>query len=62
MDPNENLREQLKLANRILATPYGEDSFVSETDARDLAELVIGLNEWITKGGFLPAAWSKSRG
>jgi hypothetical protein len=35
-------------------------------DARDcyldLAELVQGLDEWITKGGFLPKAWQKQNG
>ena len=52
MDPDENLREQLELA-KLMHThdDYGE--------ALRLAELVRDLDEWIKKGGFLPAAWMK---
>lgn len=60
MDPNANLKEQLKLA-RVLA-----DRDASTGDLQDmgieLAELVLALNEWIINGGFLPLDWRKSNG
>ena len=62
MDPDANLREQLSLARA--------DWTVSETDSLSpldierlhdehvqLCELVLAMDEWITKGGFLPARW-----
>ena len=53
MDPDENLKEQLRLTKRILDGRAGEDS------ALDLAELVEELNEWLSRGGFLPKRWSR---
>ncbi len=55
MDPNANLKEQIEICKRILA----ED--VDESDAPRLADLVLALNEWIAKGGFLPSAWAVTR-
>lgn len=52
MDPDENLREQLDIAYGIIAAPRLE----RREDER-LAELVLALDEWIKKGGFLPKAW-----
>jgi len=53
MDPNENLREQRRLVRRILDT----DDLSSKAGlAVRLAELVEALDEWISRGGFLPAA------
>lgn len=52
MDPDENLKEQLRLANK----------FVSDgcSDARRLAELILALDKWICDdGGFLPGRWKK---
>jgi hypothetical protein len=49
MDPNANLAEQRRIALSILE---GDDG-----DAERLAELVQALDEWLTKGGFLPDAW-----
>lgn len=45
MDPNENLRKQLEIAD--------------QDDAEDLAELVLDLNRWLCGGGFLPDAWKR---
>ena len=56
MDPNANLEEQLELAHKLLLCDYGERPF----DAERLAELVVALDEWIRKGGFLPARWRKN--
>lgn len=57
MDPNENLKEQLELANHIL-------EHIGDTDINDeayrLAELVTTLDEWLhDKKGFLPKRWRR---
>lgn len=53
MDPNANLEEQLRLAGRMLTDgPHDQD-------ALRLCELVEALNEWIERGGFLPARWTR---
>jgi hypothetical protein len=62
MDPDEALR-QIRLTIKQLRVedkPVGgiaEHTFVQH--ARDLAELVEGLDEWLSKSGFLPAAWQR---
>jgi hypothetical protein len=56
MDPNVNLREQ----RMIIADMLAEDSDEIDTgDALRLAELAQALDEWISKGGFLPDAWKR---
>lgn len=49
MDPNANLAEQLRLAR-------DPEEWDHDSGTR-LAELVVALDEWIRKGGFLPDAW-----
>ena len=56
MDPNANLEEQLRLAQRIQNDP-SEDGDAHAADR--LAELVIALHDWLNRGGFLPDAWSR---
>jgi hypothetical protein len=59
MDPNANLKEQLELAECInLCQDRGEKC--SQVDAARLAELVVELNEWFLKGGFLPTSWRRT--
>ena len=67
MDPNANLTEQLRLAHGLIDiwdegakverefTP--EERRQMELDAMCLAELVLALDDWRTKGGFLPTRW-----
>ena len=55
MDPDANLRELRELASVIV----NEDE-VTSINATRLAELAIALDEWITAGGFLPAAWQNN--
>ncbi len=57
MDPNANLEEQIRLAQLIADGEMGTDYTVADVDR--LAELVIGLNEWMAKGGFAPTAWKR---
>lgn len=58
MDPEENIRQQLSLAEKILEndSPYQEDHEFS--DGVELAEHVQALHGWISSGGFLPSAWA----
>lgn len=64
MDPNANLSEQLTLARCILDANGSSRQYHLQTgrdldeDVVQLAELVQALNGWITKGGFLPSAWT----
>jgi hypothetical protein len=64
MDPNANLREQLELARADWGVsefdklePFNVDRL--HTEHLRLQELVLALDEWIRKGGFLPAAWQR---
>lgn len=57
MDPDANLREQLELAERLNdENGYGPGEDMS-ADAARLAELVLALDGWIRRGGFLPERW-----
>ena len=56
MDPNANLTEQRQLAQRIIDDEESGQG-MSKRDADRLAELVIALDEWLSSGGFKPAAW-----
>lgn len=68
MDPDANLQEQLELARKIQEIQDGSDDEgnLSQEELLDvdafgarLAELVIALDEWIGKGGFLPERWKR---
>jgi hypothetical protein len=57
MDPDECLKMCQALARHIIeeadaGLPIADDK------AERLAEQFLNLNEWISKGGFLPAAWN----
>jgi hypothetical protein len=58
MDPDENLAAQLSIAKEIVRI---EDVHwcTQDSEAVRLAELVLALDAWIDKGGFLPNRWSK---
>ena len=53
MDPNANLLEQLRLARKLV------DDDAPSDDAQRLAELVLALDEWLQRGGFMPQRWTK---
>lgn len=68
MDPDANLEAALERAREILAKIDGANfDGTLDPDAREsvvnlaneLAELVVALDEWLSKGGHLPRAWSK---
>lgn len=63
MDPDANLARQLKIVEEVQhhqdhPTDAGEGVLASL--AMELAEHVEALNEWITRGGYLPAAWNRA--
>ncbi len=58
-DPNENLREQLELAGMLQDEALEGDAIRM---GGKLAELVQAMNEWLSGGGALPAAWEHPRG
>lgn len=58
MDPNETLRRLRGLTERVHCGEVMSDDEI-ENVMEELAELVDALDEWITKGGFLPKAWQE---
>ena len=60
MDPNAALAEMLDLA-RSHQAELDDESGNNHADTGRLADLVVGLHEWIASGGFLPAAWNAGR-
>lgn len=52
-DPVANIREQADVARRILWN-MAQNLPPSRRDARKLAELVLGLDEWRKRGGHDP--------
>lgn len=62
MDPNANLAEIREHAAAIISALDSDDrevGFDFVLSAETLATLVQSLDEWITRGGFLPTAWEK---
>lgn len=51
MDPDANLTELRRLVSGVLQDPAYEPVAVRT------AELFEALDRWISRGGFLPAAW-----
>ena len=62
MDPNEALRlirayiKQMEIEDTPVGGVGTSPTFVQH--ARDLAETVEGLDEWLSKDGFLPSDWA----
>jgi hypothetical protein len=53
MDPNEALR----LIRQICRDVETDDEKVENWD--ELVNLIEGLDQWISKGGFLPKDWER---
>ena len=56
MDPDANLQEQITLANGIIESAENETGEIILQAIR-LAELVLALDEWLTRKGFPPERW-----
>jgi hypothetical protein len=56
MDPAANVDRQLELARAIIAAGEAGERQSAECadDALELAELVLALDEWLSKGGWSP--------
>jgi hypothetical protein len=61
MDPNANWREQVELATRMQSRGDIRDTTADAEDGLRLSELVVALNDWISRGGFPPDAWDKKK-
>lgn len=63
MDPEAALTRIRELAAEIINMSDEIDEFDSfghvDEEANELAETFQGLDEWITKGGFLPKDWRR---
>ena len=55
MDANANIEEL-----RRLCAEY-ENGYFNEHDTERLVSLVMDLDEWLLKGGALPASWKQHR-
>ena len=53
MDPDVVLAEALDLAVRLI------DGEAEDGDAVRLAELIVALDRWMARGGFMPSAWAR---
>lgn len=57
MDPNDNL---YKMQNLVRDIQEGKMNEAALADAAErLAELVGAMDEWLTRGGFLPDRWRR---
>ena len=59
MDPTTSLYEIRDAYRAILADDIGPAEL--SVHAADLAEHVKALDEWMSRGGFLPAQWNDPR-
>jgi hypothetical protein len=57
MDPDATLAQ---IRNLIIQHQTSAEE-MSTSDAAELVELVDSLDEWMTKGGFLPTEWNALR-
>lgn len=56
MDVNAALAEL-----RALVKANADAEYVSDHDTARMIELVDAIDGWMSKGGFLPAAWERGR-
>jgi len=62
MDPNANLERCRRLAKRLIEQEENQRRAGDnhDTGGYELAELFVALDEWISRGGFLPRAWTRN--
>lgn len=60
MDPDANVEEQRALAAHLMDTSFddGPASASWSSKAVRLADLVQALDQWLSKGGAWPKAWT----
>jgi hypothetical protein len=59
VDPEETLRRMRKLALMLTDTGSIPTEVEERMHGEELAELTIALDEWLSKGGFLPSDWRR---
>lgn len=65
MDPDENLKKQRELVAEILHLADTDDASMTDSTTAlgnlgiELAEHVAALDQWISRGGFIPARWKR---
>ncbi len=59
MDPDETLRQIRQIARDTVAGTISTDEAPDYLE--ELVDYAEGLDEWLTKGGFLPRAWTTGR-
>ena len=57
MDPDETWRRILALAKKL---DDGQEK-PKDSDSLELAELVLALDEWVTRGGFPPNVFLRKK-
>ncbi len=58
MDPDRALARMVEIAERIVnGAPQDLEWTALVGRAEELSETVLSLDEWLRRGGFLPAAW-----
>ncbi len=55
MDPNETLNEIRRLVRANNSSTFA----MRDEDTTYLTELVESLDQWLSRGGFLPQAWER---
>lgn len=61
MDQDEALRKIVERAREVLDA-LDKNVPLNEDGVQDLAESLLDLDEWLVKGGALPARWNRERG
>lgn len=59
MDPNATLAEMLFTANAILNSTADDRPDQARQLGDRLAELVVGMDDWMSHAGALPMAWAR---
>jgi hypothetical protein len=60
MDPNATLAAIRELINHDAQLPHDSNERDDSATLNELIEYFDALDQWLTKGGFLPSEWRKS--
>ena len=57
MDPNAALERMRRL---VKAFDAAENDWVAAQVSSELIDMVVGLDDWMSRGGYLPADWKRA--
>lgn len=60
MDPNENLRMLRSIISSI-TTAFSRNEDPDPEDVQEMVLFVESMDEWLSKGGFLPNEWKRTK-